>query len=239
MNAADSLLKNNPADRLIYIHTTDYPMHMWPPETFSVKEFLATMDHYIETLHHTAPDAAILITADHGMNHKSQAWDLAKACAEKHTPVKIVISPEKDRYVKHHKGLGGSAYVYLLKSSDAPAVRRTLEKIPGVDAVLTKTEAAKKYQLMPSRIGDFMVLGDKNTVFGELPDSAHEQLPATYRSHGSAYEAEVPLFIYNAKEAPSADYFKSNYLLAAWLFAKAANAAKAAKAAKPAKPAKP
>jgi len=218
MNAADSLLKANPDVRLIYIHTTDYPMHMWPPENDSVKDFLSVMDHCIATLHETAPDAAILITADHGMNHKSQAWDLEKACAEKNTPVKIVISPEKDRYMKHHKGLGGSAYVYLLKSSDAASVRKTLSGLNGIDAVLTKSEAAKKYHLMPGRIGDFMVLGDINTVFGQLNGHAYEQLPDNYRSHGSTYEAQVPLFVYNAKNAPEAGYFNWNYQLAAWLF---------------------
>jgi phosphonoacetate hydrolase len=191
---------------------------MWPPETDSVKEFLAKMDSCIASLHRTAPDAAILITADHGMNHKSQAWDLQVVCAESHTPVKIVISPEKDRYVKHHKGLGGSAYVYLLKSSDAPAVKKTLTGLKGIDAVLTRAEAAKKYHLMPDRIGDFMVLGDINTVFGQLSGNAFEQLPDTYRSHGSTYEAQTPLFVYNAKHAPPASFFTANYKLAAWLF---------------------
>ncbi len=218
MGAANGLLKNDTSIRLIYIHTTDYPMHMWPPETDSVKEFLAKMDQCIATLHQTVPDAAILITADHGMNHKSQAWDLQIACDQKGTPVKIVISPEKDRYLKHHKGLGGSAYVYLLKSSDAQNVKKTLTSLKGIDAVLTRQEAAKKYHLMPGRIGDFMVLGDSNTVFGQLNGNVYEQLPDTYRSHGSAYEAETPLFIYNAKTAPKASYFTANYKLAAWLF---------------------
>jgi phosphonoacetate hydrolase len=218
MDAANGLLKNDTSIRLIYIHTTDYPMHMWPPETDSVKEFLAKIDQCIATLHQTAPDAAILITADHGMNHKSQAWDLQIACEQKGTPVKIVISPEKDRYLKHHKGLGGSAYVYLLKSSDAAAVKKTLLDLKGIDAVLTRAEAVKKYHLMPGRIGDFMVLGDINTVFGQLNGNAYEQLPDTYRSHGSTYEAETPLFVYNAKTAPPPSYFTANYLLAAWLF---------------------
>jgi phosphonoacetate hydrolase len=53
--------------------------------------------------------------------------------------------------MKHHKGLGGSAYVYLLKSSDSASVRKTLSGLNGVDAVLTKSEAAKKYHLMPGR----------------------------------------------------------------------------------------
>jgi len=176
------------------------------------------MDSCIAELHKTAPDAAILITADHGMNHKTQAWDLFQACADAQTPVKIVISPEKDKYVKHHKGLGGAAYVYLLKSADAANVKKTLLGLKGIDEVLTKSEAAERYHLMPGRIGDFMVLGDINTVFGQLNGVAYEKEPDNYRSHGSTYEAHVPLFVYNAKGAPLPAYFDSNYKLAAWLF---------------------
>ena len=47
---------------------------------------------------------------------------------------------------------------------------------------------------------------------------AYEKLADNYRSHGSAYEAEVPLFVFNAKSAPAAKYFDANYKLAAWLF---------------------
>lgn len=218
MNAANGLLKTKPDVRLVFIHTTDYPMHMWPEQNDSVKTFLSKMDSCIAELHKTAPDAAILITADHGMNHKTQAWDLFQVCAEAHTPVKIVISPEKDKYIKHHKGLGGAAYVYLLKSSDAAAVKKTLSGLKGVEGILTRSQAAAKYHLRPGRIGDFMVLGDINTVFGQLNGVAYEKEPDTYRSHGSVYEAQVPLFVYNADIAPAANYFTANYKLAAWLF---------------------
>jgi phosphonoacetate hydrolase len=218
MNAANGLLKSKPDVRLIFIHTSDYPMHMWPEQNDSVKTFLAKMDSCIAELHKTAPDAAILITADHSMNHKTQAWDLFQACADAHTSVKIVISPEKDKYIKHHKGLGGAAYVYLLKSSDSTSVRKTLAGLNGVEIILTRSQAAAKFHLMPGRIGDFMVLGDINTVFGQLNGVAYEKEPDNYRTHGSIYEAHVPMFIYNAKTAPPASYFTSNYKIAAWLF---------------------
>jgi phosphonoacetate hydrolase len=159
-----------------------------------------------------------MITADHDLNHKSQAWDLQKALAEKHLTVKVVISPEKDRYVVHHRGLGGAAYVYLNSSADAEKVRLQLLKIKGVNDVLTREGAVQKYHLMPNRIGDLMVLGDKETVFGYLESGAYEKLPDNYRSHGSAYEAHVPLFVYNAKNAPLKNYFDYNFKLAAWLF---------------------
>ena len=218
LDAANTLLKTDKNVKLLYIHTTDYPMHMWPPENDSVKVFLSNIDRYIAKLHATAPDAAILITADHDLNHKSQVWDLEKLLAERKTPVKIVVSPEKDRYLVHHRGFGGAAYVYLNNSKDALKVRQQLIKVKGIETVLTKAEAIKKYHLMGNRIGDLMVTGDKETVFGSLEKGSYEKLPETYRSHGSAYEARVPLFVYNAKNAPSAKYFNWNYQLVAWLY---------------------
>lgn len=211
-------IKNNPDLGFIYIHTTDYPMHMWPPESADAKDFLHHVDEYIGELRKIAPDAAILITADHGLNSKSLCWDLEKALQARNAPVKIVISPEKDKYVKHHRGMGGAAYVYLNDKKDLEKVKKTILCLKGVEAVLTRAQAAKRFGLMPERIGDLMVLADKTTVFGYLENAESEQLDAHYRSHGSGYEAHVPLFVYNAKNAPGAAYFKYNYLLAAWMY---------------------
>ena len=71
---------------------------------------------------------------------------------------------------------------------------------------------------MGDRIGDLMALADSTTVFGQLESSESQQLPETYRSHGSVYEARVPVFVYNAKVAPEISYFTDNCKLAAWLY---------------------
>ncbi|WP_294203670.1 alkaline phosphatase family protein [uncultured Chryseobacterium sp.] len=217
-NAAIKTIKQNPDIGLVYIHSTDYPMHMWAPEEKDSKDFLHHIDALIGELVKAAPDAAILLTADHGMNHKNKGVDLAQVCKNKNTPIKIAISPEKDKYIKHHKGLGGAAYIYLNEKSDKEAVKKVLLATNGVESVLTREEAAKKYDLMPSRIGDFMVIADKSTVFGDLNGKESEAQDKHYRSHGSPYEAKVPLFIYNAKKAPHAAYFDSNYKIASWLY---------------------
>jgi len=218
MESALYTLKNNPEYGLVYIHTTDYPMHTWAPEEKDSKEFLHKLDEYIGKIRATAPDAAILITADHGLNHKDLCWDLEKACAKRKTPIRISISPEKDRYFKHHRGMGGSAYVYLKDIKDLERVKKTLLSLNGVEAVLTKAEAIEKYSLMPERVGDLMVLGNKTTVFGQLSEAENETLALNYRSHGSLYECIVPLFVFNAKQAPKPEYFDRNYKVAAWLY---------------------
>ena len=63
---------------------------------------------------------------------------------------------------------------------------------------------------MPERIGELVVLGDADTVFGEL-ESPMENLDPGYRSHGSLHESEIPLVIYNSKvELPPAEGFAAN-----------------------------
>ena len=93
-----------------------------------------------------------------------------------------------------------------------------MERLPGIQEVLTRTEAARRFRLMPSRIGELVVLGDGNTVFGRL-DSEMADLPPEYRSHGGLAEAKVPLVVFNAAEAPKDAFFRSNVDLTRWLFA--------------------
>lgn len=222
MDAALYSLKHSPELGLTFIHTTDYPMHMWAPESAESKQHLHKIDEYLAKLIKAAPDAAILITADHTVKHKNFCWDLEKALATCGISIKAAISPEKDRYFKHHLGLGGSEYIYLNDQKDSSRVKHTLLGFKGVEEVISRSEAVKRFHLMPERIGDLMVLADSNTVFGHLENGESDDLPASYRSHGSLYEAQVPLFVYNARKAPSLSYFSHNYKLASWLYQPAA-----------------
>ncbi|HLG96512.1 MAG TPA: alkaline phosphatase family protein [Bryobacteraceae bacterium] len=217
MTAAIDLLKNRRDLGCLYIHTTDYPMHTWAPEARESKEHLARLDQFLAEAAAAAPDAVFLLTADHGMNHKSQCWDLEKVCAGHGAPIRIAISVDRDKYMKHHRGYGGVAWVYCKSTKDVDRVAAVLTSLGGVESVLTRTEAAEKYHLMASRIGDLVVLGDRDTVFGEL-DSPSEPLPAEYRAHGSLHEMDIPLVIYNARARLNAEDFHSNRDLARWLY---------------------
>jgi phosphonoacetate hydrolase len=217
VTAAVDLLKRRRDLGCIYVHTTDYAMHTWAPEAPESKEHLARLDQLFGEAAAAAPDAAFLLTADHGMNHKSRCWDLEKVCAHRGHPIRAAISVDRDRYLKHHRGYGGVAWVYCNRPQEIDAVARTLTGLEGVEAILTRSDAAKRYHLMPSRIGDLIVLGDRDTVFGEL-DAESESLPPEYRAHGSLHEMDVPLVIYNAHTSLSATSFHYNWELARWLY---------------------
>ena len=207
---AIDILKHRPDIGLLYVHTTDYPMHTWAPQARESREHLAELDRLLGEAMDAAPDAAFLITADHGMNYKTRCWDLFRACRELGTEVRFTLSAEKDRYVKHHRTFGGAAWVWLKSPRDENRVAQALMGLKGVEAVLARHEAATKFGLMPERIGELVVIGDGDTVFGELT-CPMEDLEPGYRSHGSLHESDIPLVIYNSKlELPPANRFTAN-----------------------------
>src|SRR5262249_17267180 len=148
----------------------------------------------------------------------------ARALARRGLPLRAAISAERDKYLVHHRGFGGTSWVYLNRPGDAEKATALLRELDGVEQVLTRAEAAKTFRLMPERIGELVVLGDRRTVFGELiaePGASpleREDLPESYRSHGSLYESDVPLVVYNAPSAPPKDSYRHNLDIARWLY---------------------
>ncbi|MDX2039157.1 MAG: alkaline phosphatase family protein [Isosphaeraceae bacterium] len=193
---AIDILKNQPEIGVLYVHMTDFPMHTWPPEAAESKEHCAALDELLGRAVAAAPDAAFLITADHTMNTKKRCWDLGLACKARGLELRFALSAERDRYIKHHKTYGGTGYVWLRKPEDAPRAIEILRGLEGVDEVLTREEAARRFHLMPERIGELVVLGDRVTVFGDA-DQERVELPSTFRTHGSTHELPVPVIFYN------------------------------------------
>jgi phosphonoacetate hydrolase len=195
--AAD-LLETQPDLDLLYVHTTDFPMHAWAPGDPRSSSHLRRLDELIGATIAAAPGAAFFATADHGMNGKDLVYDLNQALANRGQPVRLALSAEKDRYVRHHRTFGGTAWVWLNRPADEDAVASVLRGLPGVETVLPRSEAAQMFHLYPGRIGDLAVLGDASTVFGDLPEGREsETLPPEYRSHGSQHETSVPLIAWN------------------------------------------
>jgi phosphonoacetate hydrolase len=212
--AAD-LLNTRPELKLLYVHTTDYPMHTWAPDEAESREHLQALDERIGQAVEAAPDAAFLLTADHGMRHKTQCWDLARVLEDAGHPVEFVLSPERDYYVVHHRNYTGCAWIWL-GEADPPRVREILENLHGVERVIAREETAAEFRLPAGPIGDLTVLGDEHTMFGEM-DSAHQCLPDTYRAHGSLHEMDLPLIVYNAEKTPAPESLEANKDLTACL----------------------
>ncbi len=207
---AGDLLRTRPDLGCLYVHTTDYPMHAWPPEAGESQEHLAALDALLGEARDAAPDAAFLLTADHGMNFKTRCWDLARACARRGLALRFALSAERDRYLRHHRTFGGTAWVWLHRPEDAAEAGRIIRALEGVEDVWPRAEAARQFRLMPERIGELMVLGDRDTVFGETAAEC-EELEPTYRSHGSLHELDVPLVIGNwSGPLPPAGEFQAN-----------------------------
>ncbi len=193
---AIDLLENQPDIGLIYVHTTDYTMHRWGPDEEESLKHLSTLDHFIGEAARVAPEATLLVTADHGMNAKKRCLDLRKMCLEAELPVLFALSPVADRLLQHHAGHGGVSYVYVDEAGDRQDVLDFISTLPGVEEVLSREVAAARYHLPIDRIGDIVVGGDKDTVFGNLAEES-EELPGGYRNHGSHHEEEVPIIAWN------------------------------------------
>jgi phosphonoacetate hydrolase len=217
-DVALQILLNKPELGLIYVHTTDYPMHMWPPESMESQKHLSRLDDLIGEMRAAAPEAIFIITADHGMNYKTRCWDLAKASENRGLSLKYAVSPVADRLLKHHRGFGGVSFLYLNHSRDAEKAVEIISNLEGVEEVIDRRTAAGRFRLMPSRIGDLVVLPDIDTVFGDLPVES-EGLAPDYRSHGSLYEMDVPLLYFDpAGEYPDSSRINRNLDLTRELF---------------------
>ncbi|MFB3120052.1 MAG: alkaline phosphatase family protein [Stenotrophomonas maltophilia] len=187
VDAARHVLAQESYD-LVYLTTTDYAMHTYAPEQPESSDHLALLDRAVGLLMESLPDAEILITADHGMSSKSRMIHLP-AELEQHGIQARAVPIIKDLYTVHHSNLGGCIYLYL-DQRDQERALGILNNVDGVDQALDREAAAKRFRLMGSRIGDIMVLGAADVVFG---DPAEVTMPSSLRSHGSLYEEMVPV----------------------------------------------
>jgi phosphonoacetate hydrolase len=181
---------------IMYLSTTDYIQHKAAPGIGVANDFYAMMDGYLAAL--DAHGATIVVTADHGMNAKTDAFGrpnivfLQEALDRAFgAGVSRVILPITDPYVVHHGALGSFATVYL---SPPCAGAERESRIPGIDLVLPRVLACDRFELPPDRIGDLVVISERLTVIGTSRDR-HDLsgLDAPLRSHGGISEQQVPL----------------------------------------------
>ena len=186
---------------VMYLSTTDYVQHKFAPNQQGAKDFYSMADKYIGEL--DALGAALVVTADHGMKPKHDAngkpsviyvqdildqW-LGQAAAR-------VILPITDPYVVHHGALGSFATAYLPVEADINEITEKLSNLEGILLVINKSEAVKRFELPPDRIGDIVIISTENMTLGTSVDRHDlEALKEPLRSHGGLTEQEVPFIV--------------------------------------------
>ena len=186
---------------ITYLSTTDYIQHKAAPGTAVANDFYAMIDRNLARLDQLG--ATIVLTADHGMNAKHgddgrpnviYLQDTLDAWLGEHQA--RVILPITDPYVVHHGALGSFALVYLAAVDGGHAVAERIATLSGIENVLTRAEAAVRFELPSDRIGDLIVVSRQDTVIG-TSRARHDLsgLDVPLRSHGGTSEQRVPLLV--------------------------------------------
>ncbi len=198
--AAGVRLMERDTPELMYLSTTDYIQHKHAPGTPVADDFYRMMDGYLARL--DSLGCVVALTADHGMNAKFDAkgqpdviylQDVLDAWFG--AGKARVILPITDPYVVHHGALGSFATAYLPDGEVAGVIER-LKALEGIEAALTRAEAAQRYELPAERIGEVVIVSTRHKVLGTSV-SRHDLsgLTEPLRSHGGVSEQKVPLIV--------------------------------------------
>jgi phosphonoacetate hydrolase len=201
LDAGLELLERKAA-MLLYLSLSDFVQHAHAPGAPEADAFNRGVDHRIAAM--VAAGAIVGVVADHGMNDKSRADGAPNVVLlEEELNRRFgdgavrVICPITDPFVRHHGALGSFVRVYAKRPADIEPLMAASRALPGVELVLDRNEAARRFELPVDLEGDFVVLGDANTVVGasraehDLSGLAGHRL----RSHGGLGEQKVPFMV--------------------------------------------
>ena len=193
-----ALLKRERPD-IMYLSTTDYVQHKAAPGTAAANDFTSMLDRYLGQL--DALGATVVLTADHGMNAKTDALGRPNIVFLQERldgwfgkGATRVILPITDPYVVHHGALGSYATVYVTNQQLLDDATKKISAIPGIEGVYSRAQGCAAFELPPDRVGDLIVVSERLTVIGTSRDR-HDLsgLDAPLRSHGGISEQRVPL----------------------------------------------
>jgi len=187
---------------ILYLSLTDYIQHKYAPGEPEADRYYRNLDEKFGAL--DALGAVVALTADHGMNDKSNPdgspkviWlqDVLDARFGKGSST--VICPITDRFVAHHGALGGFVRVYCRGSLDPRDVMGLATGLPGIHAVHDKASAARLFELPLDREGDVVVIGDAGTCIGasEADHDLSGLKGHRLRTHGGISESRVPFIL--------------------------------------------
>jgi phosphonoacetate hydrolase len=187
---------------LMYLSLTDYVQHKYAPSEPEARRFYQELDHRFGQLE--ALGALVALTADHGMNDKSNAagapnviWlqDLLDAKFGKGDT--RVICPITDAFVAHHGALGGFVRVWCRGKATPREIIDVVRAIDGIESALDKATACRLHDLPADREADVVVIATANVCIGA--SAADHDLSGLeghrLRTHGGVSEAKVPLIL--------------------------------------------
>jgi phosphonoacetate hydrolase len=202
---------------VMYLSTTDYVQHKHAPGTAEANEFYGMMDGYYAKL--AGLGATLAITADHGMNAKTDAAGQPRVIyLQDHLDEWLgaakarVILPITDPYVVHHGALGSFATVYLPEGADVDRIRERMAALGGMEVVLGRDAACRRFELPPDRVGDLVAVSERHVVLG-TSEARHDLsgLDVPLRSHGGISEQTVPLLLNRPTPRLAADRRLRNF----------------------------
>ena len=183
---------------LLYLATTDYMMHTYPPEHPRSQDHMHTLDKLLAEIMNDHSNLELYLTADHGMSAKTEVVDIGRLLASKGIESEVVPII-KDKHVVHHNNLGGSCYVYLKEKGHLQKAMDLLRKVRGVEDVYGNRDAAREFNLHADRIGDIFLLGQQEVTFGNVEKTRQQ---VSLRSHGSRHEQRVPILCHGRRINP-------------------------------------
>ena len=201
LDAGIRLLETRRPD-ILYLSLTDFIQHAFAPGHPEADQFYKDLDARFGRLEELG--ATLVLTADHGMNEKTNddgtprvVWlqDILDEALGVGTST--VICPITDAFVGHHGALGGFVRVYCHGGLSAEQVIPAIAEVPGLEQVLSREQVAREFDLPTGPEGDVAVLGDARTVIGtrQVDHDLSGLKGHRLRTHGSVYEADVPIII--------------------------------------------
>ena len=187
---------------ILYLSLTDFIQHSHAPGHETANQFYKDMDERFGRLAELG--AVVALTADHGMNDKSDAdgapkviWLQDMLDDQFGEGAATVICPITDAFVGHHGAVGGFVRVYCNEGLEAGRVIEAIEGIPGIEKVMTTETVCRELEQPSDREGDVAVLADKVTVIGtrEVEHDLSGLEGRRLRTHGSLHETLVPFVI--------------------------------------------
>jgi phosphonoacetate hydrolase len=201
LEAGIKLLERDRPD-LLYLSLTDWVQHKYAPHEPEALRFYRELDARFGRLAELG--ALVALTADHGMNDKSDAagrpnviWlqDILDARFGKGDT--RVICPITDAFVAHHGALGSFVRVWCTGKATPRQVIDAIRGIEGLESVLDRETACRVHDLPPDREGDVVVISTAGVCVGAA-EADHDLSGLEghrLRTHGGVSEAKVPFIL--------------------------------------------